>query len=188
MKGPDLLNNLFGVALCFREREIALVGDIWKMYHRIWIPKRDQQVHCFLWKNLATFRKPDVYVKTVLTLGDKLDPAMAQTALSVPKIILLSLFWTQGINLHNVTSMLLFVSLLLLLHLSLYVQPDLPCKLVILARVIKCLHQINSVNYPYLFLPHSILSGLLYQLLRYIYSQFSLFFFFFPRVAFSKGN
>ena len=42
MKGPDLLNNLFGVVLRFREREVALVGDISKMYHRVLIPERDQ--------------------------------------------------------------------------------------------------------------------------------------------------
>ncbi len=45
MKGPDLLNNLFVVNLCFREREVALIGDISKMYHRILIPERDQHVH-----------------------------------------------------------------------------------------------------------------------------------------------
>ena len=71
MKGPDLLNNLFGIVLCFREREVALVGDISKMYHRIVILKRDQHVHRFLWRNL----------KTVLTFGDKPAPAMAQTTL-----------------------------------------------------------------------------------------------------------
>ena len=81
MKGPDLLNNLFGVVLRFREKEVALVGDISKMYHRILIPERDQHVHRFLWRNLETSRDPDVYVKTVLTFGDKPAPAMAQIAL-----------------------------------------------------------------------------------------------------------
>lgn len=81
MKGPDLLNNLFGVVLRFREREVALVGDISKMYHRILISEHDQHVHRFLWRNLDTHREPDVYVKTVLTFGDKPAPAMAQTAL-----------------------------------------------------------------------------------------------------------
>ncbi len=33
MKGPDLLNNIFGVNLRFREREVALIGDILKMYY-----------------------------------------------------------------------------------------------------------------------------------------------------------
>ena len=51
------------------------------MYHRILIPERDQHVHRFLWRNLETPREPDVYVKTVLTFGDKPAPAMAQKAL-----------------------------------------------------------------------------------------------------------
>ena len=85
MKDPDLLNNLFSVVLHFREKEIALVGDISKLYHcilhRILIPERDQHVHRFIWRNLETSRKPDVYVKTVLTFGDKPAPAMTQIAL-----------------------------------------------------------------------------------------------------------
>ena len=81
MKGPDLLNDLFGVLLRFREHQVAFLGDISKMYHRIRIPEMDQQVHRFLWRNLETNREPDIYVKTVLTFGDKPAPAMAQTAL-----------------------------------------------------------------------------------------------------------
>ena len=80
-KGPDLLNNLFGVVLRFRENEVAVSGDISKMYHRVLIPKEDQDVHRFLWRNLETQREPDVYVKKVLTFGDKPAPAMAQIAL-----------------------------------------------------------------------------------------------------------
>ena len=54
MKGPDLLNSLFGVLLRFTEREVALLGDISKMYYRILIPVQDQHVHRFLWQNLQT--------------------------------------------------------------------------------------------------------------------------------------
>ena len=81
MKGPDLLNSLFGVLLRFREKENALLGDIPKMCHRILIPVRDQHVYRFLWRNLETHRRPDVYVKTVFIFGDKPAPAMVQTAL-----------------------------------------------------------------------------------------------------------
>ena len=81
IKGPDLLNSLFGVVLRFRENEVAFIGDISKMYHRIRIPEVDQHVHRFLWRNLETYRQPDIYVKTVLTFGDKPAPAMAQIAL-----------------------------------------------------------------------------------------------------------
>ena len=81
MKGPDLLNDLLGVVLQFRENQVTFIADISKMYHRICIPEMDQHVHRFLWKNLKTYREPNVYVKTVLTFRDKSGPAMAQTAL-----------------------------------------------------------------------------------------------------------
>ena len=80
-KGPDLLNGIFGVVLRFREKKVAVMGDISKMYHRILIPERDQHVHRFLWRNMETDRDPDIYLKTVLTFGDKPAPAMAQIAL-----------------------------------------------------------------------------------------------------------
>lgn len=80
-KGPDLLNGIFGVVLRFREKEVAVLGDISKMYHRILIPERDQHVHRFLWRNMETDREPVTYVKTVLTFGDKPAPTMAQIAL-----------------------------------------------------------------------------------------------------------
>ena len=80
-KGPDLLNNLFGVVLRFREKEVAISGDISKIYHRVLVPEKDQHVHRFLWRNMETEKEPDVYVKAVLTFGDKPAPAMAQIAL-----------------------------------------------------------------------------------------------------------
>ena len=81
IKGPDLLNDLFGIVLRLRENQVEFIGDLSKMYHRIRIPEMDQHVHRFLWRNLQTHREPDVYVKTVLTFGDKPAPAMAQIAL-----------------------------------------------------------------------------------------------------------
>ena len=79
-----LLNNLLGVILRFRENQVAVIGDILKMYHRILIPERDQHVHRFLWRDMKIDQQPDVYVKTVLTFGDKPALAMAQTALKTP--------------------------------------------------------------------------------------------------------
>ena len=58
MKGPDLLKNLFGVVSRFRENEVAICGDISKMYHKVLIPKEDQDVHRFLWRNLEGERDP----------------------------------------------------------------------------------------------------------------------------------
>ena len=52
MKGPDLVNDLLEVVLRFRENEVAFIGDVSKMYHRIHIPEADQHAHRFLWRNL----------------------------------------------------------------------------------------------------------------------------------------
>nr|XP_054768267.1 uncharacterized protein LOC129275809 [Lytechinus pictus] len=81
MKGPDLLKDLFGVLLRFRERPVAILGDISKMYHRVLIPEADQHVHRYLWRDLNVKQEPDVYVKKVVTFRDKPAPAMAQIAL-----------------------------------------------------------------------------------------------------------
>ena len=79
-KGPDLLNDLFGV-LCFRENKVAVSADISKMYQRVLIPEEDKHVHRFLWRNLETDKPPDIYKMNVLTFGDRPAPAMAQIAL-----------------------------------------------------------------------------------------------------------
>ena len=60
---------------------MAVTADISKMYHRVLIPEEDKHVHRFLWRNLETDRLPDIYVRNVLTFGDKPTPAMAQIAL-----------------------------------------------------------------------------------------------------------
>jgi len=79
-KGPDMLNNLLGVLLRFRENKIAISGDIKKMYHAIKIEGVDQQTHRFLWREMNT-RKPDTYVMTSLSFGDRPAAAIAAVAL-----------------------------------------------------------------------------------------------------------
>ncbi|XP_033106332.1 uncharacterized protein LOC117108428, partial [Anneissia japonica] len=79
-KGPDLLNNLMGVIMRFREHRVAIAGDISKMFYQVKIPLQDMHVHRFLWRNFEQ-RTPDTYVLTIVTPGDKPAPAMAITAL-----------------------------------------------------------------------------------------------------------
>lgn len=70
-KGPDMLNNLLGVLLRFREEPIAVIGDIAKMFHSIDIPLLDQMTHRFLWRDLDERREPDTYVMTAVNMGDR---------------------------------------------------------------------------------------------------------------------
>ena len=80
-KGPDMLNNLLGILLRFREEHTAFVGDISKMFHTIQIPEVDQMTHRFLWINLEPYRIPDTYVMTAVNMGDKPSGSMAMVAL-----------------------------------------------------------------------------------------------------------
>ena len=70
-KGPDMLNNLLGVLMRFREERVAFVGDISKMFHSIEIPRIDQKTHRFLWRDLDTSKEPDTYVMTAVNMGDR---------------------------------------------------------------------------------------------------------------------
>ena len=47
-KGPDMLINLLGLMLRFREGMYPFVGDIKKMYHSIKLSNLDQHTHRFL--------------------------------------------------------------------------------------------------------------------------------------------
>ena len=79
-KGLDMLNNFLGVLLRFRERAIAMVGDIGKMFHAIDIPIVDQMTHRFLWRDLEE-REPDTYAMTSVNMGDRPSGTIAMIAL-----------------------------------------------------------------------------------------------------------
>ena len=71
-KGPDAyLNNLFGILLRWREGQVALIGDIKKMFNSILMEPLEQHCHRFLWRNLDASRKPEVYVMTRVNMGDR---------------------------------------------------------------------------------------------------------------------
>ena len=80
-KGPDLLNNILGVLLRFREYEVAFIGDIKKMYHTAATNVLDQHTHRFLWRDMETTKEPDIYVIQRVSFGDKPSGAIATVAL-----------------------------------------------------------------------------------------------------------
>ena len=81
-KGPDLLNNQLGVLLRFRQYSCAVAGDIKKMYNSIKLaPGLEQHTHRFLWRDLDIQRKPDTYLLTSVTFGDRPAGAIANVAL-----------------------------------------------------------------------------------------------------------
>ena len=80
-KGPNLLNNLIGILLRFREGLVAVTGDIKKIYHIVKIGILDQHTHRFLWQDCETQRTPDTYVMTSVSFGDRPAGNIAITAL-----------------------------------------------------------------------------------------------------------
>ena len=80
-KGPSLLNALLGVLLRFRQHQYAFIGDIRKMYHAIGIPKRDQMMHLFVWRNCCEEQSIETYAITAVNMGDRPSATIAQLAL-----------------------------------------------------------------------------------------------------------
>ena len=80
-KGPDLLNNLLGILIRFRENEVAFIGDVRKMYHTVHTKEIDQHTHRFLWRNMDVMKHPDTYVIQLVSFGDQPSGAIATIAM-----------------------------------------------------------------------------------------------------------
>lgn len=78
LKGPDLITSLVDILRRFRERCIAIGGDIREMSHQIHIRQADQQFQRFLFRHGDSQREPDVYVMMVMIFGATCAPFIAQ--------------------------------------------------------------------------------------------------------------
>ena len=93
LPGPDLLNNLVSVLIRFRHGKYALMTDIEKMFHQVFVNPNDTDTLRFLWREC-----PDEVVsdyKMLVHIFDKVDsPCCANGALrKVPEMIDKSLKW-----------------------------------------------------------------------------------------------
>ena len=48
-QGPDLTTNLVGVLICFRQNQVAVMGDIQATVHQVCVPIADHDLLRFLW-------------------------------------------------------------------------------------------------------------------------------------------
>ena len=79
--GPNFLNSLLGVLIWFRENEVALIGDIRKMYHSVGTTQLEQHMHQFLWREMDAGKEPDTYVIQRVSFGDRPSGTIATVAL-----------------------------------------------------------------------------------------------------------
>lgn len=80
-KGPDILGDLWGILIRFRQRPVAIAGDISKMYNSVLISELDKMTHRFLWKDMNTNKQPDHYCLQTVTFGDRPSGIISITAL-----------------------------------------------------------------------------------------------------------
>ncbi|XP_055604679.1 uncharacterized protein LOC129752915 [Uranotaenia lowii] len=77
MKGPDMVTSLPAVLVRFRQRSVAICGDIKEMFHQVNIILEDKQAQRFLFRN-QTDETPQIYVMDVATFGASCSPCIAQ--------------------------------------------------------------------------------------------------------------
>ena len=81
LTGPDLLQELSGIIIRFREKPIAIAGDIEQMFLQVCIQCQDRPALSFLWRNMESNRPPDTYEMKKAIFSAKCSPAIASYAL-----------------------------------------------------------------------------------------------------------
>ncbi|XP_034537461.1 uncharacterized protein LOC117811344 [Notolabrus celidotus] len=82
LSGPDLINNLAGVLIRFRQHNIALMCDIEKMFHQFYVKEADRDYLRFLWwKNGDLSAEPKEYRMKVHLFGAASSPGCANYGL-----------------------------------------------------------------------------------------------------------
>ena len=78
--GPSLHHDLPGILMRFREKPVALTGDVSDMFCHVRLEPEDCKYHRYLWRELDVSRPPDVYEMNCLVFGDKSSPCEANYA------------------------------------------------------------------------------------------------------------
>ncbi len=82
LTGPDMINNLTGVLIRFRQHHIALMCDIEKMFHQFHVSEKDRDYLRFLWwENDDLSTPPSEYRMKVHLFGAVSSPGCANYGL-----------------------------------------------------------------------------------------------------------
>lgn len=82
LQGPDLINNLTGVLVRFRQHPVALMCDVEKMFHQFHVEEADRNYLRFLWwKNGDLASNPQEYRMKVHLFGATSSPGCANYGL-----------------------------------------------------------------------------------------------------------
>ena len=81
LAGLDLLNNLTGILLRFRNHKVAIAADSEAMCHQVRVPKSDAEALRFLWQEGLLESDPEMYQMVVRIFGGKDSPCCANYAL-----------------------------------------------------------------------------------------------------------
>lgn len=79
LEGPDLLQDLNGLLLRFREKRIAITADIQEMFLQVKIAPIDQPAQMFLWRGGDRDGPPRKYKMTSMIFGAKSSPFLAHS-------------------------------------------------------------------------------------------------------------
>ena len=80
LTGPDLLNILVGVLLRFHNYRVAFSADIEAMYHQGRVNTDDADAMRFLWLDVNSDEKADIYQMLVHIFGRKDSPSCVNYA------------------------------------------------------------------------------------------------------------
>lgn len=83
LSGPPLQNDIVQVLIRFRANEVALFGDLQKMFCQTRIRKSDQRYQLFLWRDCLSEIFPRTYAMTCLMFGITSSPFLALNSLRV---------------------------------------------------------------------------------------------------------
>ena len=101
LRGPDLLKNLVGTFMRFREEKVALSGDIEAMFNQVVVPNADQVALRFLRRELSspacsTSSLHKLHIFTACFKGGA--PLAVQFAVKARAVQTKKLSWSDGYN------------------------------------------------------------------------------------------